>query len=92
MPKTDIHLTTNQYDALLKIEELTGVGRIQYINGLVHQYDTIADILSISTSDLGAKIPYFVDMTEKGVCNVSKVVELFLQVALNNPLTSAALN
>jgi len=92
MSRKDIHLTTKQYDALMMIDQLSGAGRIEYIRKLVYDSSVAAAILSVSVSGLGAKVPYVIDDTDAGICNVSKVLEMFLEVALNHPATPQEFN
>lgn len=77
----DKHLTTQAFESMMLLLEFDYKHSLDYLDRLLIEGGTIANILSISASDLEAKLPAAVGTTEVGICNVSKVLETFLKAA-----------
>lgn len=86
MPKHDRHLTKVGFNQLMLIDELVAEDRTKYIDRILIEGDTSAHILAISASDLEARLPDLIGYTNQGVCNVSKVMEVFLQATFGVPV------
>jgi len=89
---SDKHLTKVAFNQLMLIEELVAEDRDKYIDQLIVDNGVIAHILAIAASDLEAAMPPEVGYDEQGVCNVSKVVEVFLQAALHTQIQDVDFN
>lgn len=74
------------------IEELVAEDRTNYIDKLLIEDGALAHILAVSASDLEARIPNSVGYTEDGICNVSKVMEVFLQAAFGVSVSESNFN
>lgn len=87
MSSDDKHLTQTGLKQLLVISELSSDSRTKYIDRLLIEKGHISHILAISASDISAKLPNEIGVTSTGVCNISKVLEVFLQASFGVHVT-----
>lgn len=87
MSSSDIHLTLAGIKQLMLINTLISTNREKYIDRILLEDGILAHVLAISASDLTAYLPDEIGDTQVGVCNVSKVLEVFLQAAFGVHIT-----